>query len=138
MPASDHTEHYWIADCYRAIQAAVGRQLRNRYEAPKELPHQLLGILVKLPEHPAQGRANQKSPSKTGRQAGRHCWAPTVEVGCPVCGRPMTYLHTIRRGFADDLIALKCNPCGFSTTEFDAKQRLEVPLVQRQYVRNED
>jgi len=43
----------------------------------------------------------------------------------------MIYLHTIRRGFADDLIALKCNPCGFSTTEFDANQRLEVPLVQR-------
>jgi hypothetical protein len=122
MPASDHTErNYWIAGCYRAIQATVGRQLQNQYEVPKELPHQLLAILAQLAEHPAQGRGNQKSLGKTRRQAGSNCWAPTVEVGCPLCGRPMTYLHTIRRAFADDLIVLKCNPCGFSTTEFDAK-----------------
>jgi hypothetical protein len=122
MPASDHTErNYWIAGCYRAVQAAVGRQLRSQYEAPKELPHQLLAILAQLTEHPDHGCGNQKNLRKTGRQAGRHCWAPAVGVGCPVCGRPMTYLHTIRRAFVDDLIVLKCNPCGFSTTEFDAK-----------------
>jgi hypothetical protein len=77
------------------------------------LPHQLLAILVQFAGHPAQGRINQKGVSKTGWQA--------FEIGCPVCGRPMTYLHTIRRTFADDLIVLKCNPCGFSTTEIDAK-----------------
>src|SRR5215469_16395840 len=41
----------------------------------------------------------------------------TNEVICPVCGRPMILLHTIRRAFADDLNVFKCKPCGFSMTE---------------------
>jgi hypothetical protein len=114
MPTPDHTErNYWIAGCYRSIQGAVGRQLQTQCEVPKELPHQLLAILVHLAGHPAQGRRNQKGVSKTGRQA--------FKIDCPVCGRPMTYLHTIRRAFADDLIVLKCNPCGFPTAEIDVK-----------------
>jgi predicted RNA-binding Zn-ribbon protein involved in translation (DUF1610 family) len=39
------------------------------------------------------------------------------EVICPVCGRPMILLHTIRRAFAENLNVFKCKPCGFSTTE---------------------
>jgi C4-type Zn-finger protein len=41
----------------------------------------------------------------------------TNEVICPVCGRPMVLLHTIRRVFGDNLNVFKCKPCGFSTTE---------------------
>jgi predicted RNA-binding Zn-ribbon protein involved in translation (DUF1610 family) len=41
----------------------------------------------------------------------------TVEVVCPVCGRPMKLLHTIRRAFADNLNVYQCKPCGFSMTE---------------------
>jgi predicted RNA-binding Zn-ribbon protein involved in translation (DUF1610 family) len=41
----------------------------------------------------------------------------TNEVVCPVCGRPMISLHTIRRDFAENLNVFKCQPCGFSTTE---------------------
>jgi hypothetical protein len=41
----------------------------------------------------------------------------TNEVICPVCGRPMTLLRTIRRAFAENLNVFKCKPCGFSTTE---------------------
>ncbi len=41
----------------------------------------------------------------------------TNEVICPVCGRPMVLLHTIRRAFAENLKVFKCKPCGFSTTE---------------------
>jgi predicted RNA-binding Zn-ribbon protein involved in translation (DUF1610 family) len=41
----------------------------------------------------------------------------TNEVFCPVCGRPMILLHTIRRAFAENLNVFKCKPCGFSTTE---------------------
>jgi RNase P subunit RPR2 len=39
------------------------------------------------------------------------------EAICPVCGRPMILLHTIRRAFAENLKVFKCKPCGFSTTE---------------------
>lgn len=38
------------------------------------------------------------------------------EVICPVCGRPMALLRTIRRAFAEDLNVFKCK-CGFSLTE---------------------
>jgi hypothetical protein len=63
MSTSNYPEHnYWIAKCYRAIQATLGQQLRDQYEVPKELPHQLLAILVQLTEHPARERANQESP----------------------------------------------------------------------------
>jgi predicted RNA-binding Zn-ribbon protein involved in translation (DUF1610 family) len=41
----------------------------------------------------------------------------TNEVICPVCGRPMILLHTIRRAFAENLNVFKCKPCGFSTAE---------------------
>jgi predicted RNA-binding Zn-ribbon protein involved in translation (DUF1610 family) len=41
----------------------------------------------------------------------------TNEVICPVCGRPMILLHTIRRAFAENLNVFKCEPCGFSTAE---------------------
>jgi hypothetical protein len=41
----------------------------------------------------------------------------TNEVICPVCGRPMTLPHTIRRAFGENLNVFKCRPCGFSTTE---------------------
>jgi predicted RNA-binding Zn-ribbon protein involved in translation (DUF1610 family) len=42
---------------------------------------------------------------------------PVVETICPVCGRTMMFLHTIRRAFADSLNVFQCKPCGFSTTE---------------------
>jgi hypothetical protein len=117
----------WIAGCYRALQAAVGRQLRNRYEVPKELPHQLLATLVQLTDSPGWGRANKKSTGETRWPARRHSQTPKIEVVCPVCGRSMTYLHTIRRAFADDLVAFKCNPCGFSMTE----RASDTPPAQR-------
>ena len=41
----------------------------------------------------------------------------TNEVVCPVCGRPMILLHTIRHAFGENLNVFKCEPCGFSTTE---------------------
>jgi predicted RNA-binding Zn-ribbon protein involved in translation (DUF1610 family) len=41
----------------------------------------------------------------------------TNEVICPVCGRPMILLHTIRRVFGEHLNVFKCKPCGFSMTE---------------------
>jgi predicted RNA-binding Zn-ribbon protein involved in translation (DUF1610 family) len=43
--------------------------------------------------------------------------APTNETFCPVCGRAMVFLRTIRRAFAESLNAFQCKPCGFSTTE---------------------
>jgi predicted RNA-binding Zn-ribbon protein involved in translation (DUF1610 family) len=43
--------------------------------------------------------------------------ASTNEVICPVCGRAMILLHTIRRAFAENLFVFKCKPCGFSVTE---------------------
>jgi hypothetical protein len=39
------------------------------------------------------------------------------EVICPICGRPMTLLHTIGSAFGEDLNMFKCTPCGFSMTE---------------------
>jgi hypothetical protein len=38
-------------------------------------------------------------------------------IDCPVCGRPMKYLHTIRCAFADNLNVFQCKPCGFAMTE---------------------
>src|SRR5258708_6009258 len=61
----------------------------------------------------------------------------TNEVMCPVCGRLMILLHTIRRAFAEDLNVFKCKPCGFSTTEpanwttpRTSAARLTMPLDQ--------
>ncbi len=42
---------------------------------------------------------------------------PTNEVACPVCGRPMTLLHIIRRAFGENLNVFQCKPCRFSMTE---------------------
>jgi hypothetical protein len=63
MSTSNYPEHdYWMVECHREIRATIGRQLRNQYEIPNELPHQLLTILVQLTEQPARRRAHQKSP----------------------------------------------------------------------------
>jgi predicted RNA-binding Zn-ribbon protein involved in translation (DUF1610 family) len=43
--------------------------------------------------------------------------ASTNDVICPVCGKAMILLHTIRRAFAENLYVFKCKPSGFSTTE---------------------
>jgi hypothetical protein len=36
---------------------------------------------------------------------------------CPVCGRPMRLLATIRRVPDGQTLVLQCRPCGLSTTE---------------------
>ena len=36
---------------------------------------------------------------------------------CPVCGRPMRLLTTIRRVPGEQTLVLQCRPCGLSTTE---------------------
>jgi hypothetical protein len=36
---------------------------------------------------------------------------------CPVCGRPMRLLTTIRRVPGEQTLVLQCGPCGLSTTE---------------------
>jgi predicted RNA-binding Zn-ribbon protein involved in translation (DUF1610 family) len=60
---------------------------------------------------------------KAGTRHGVHKYAMSEnltsanEVICPVCGRPMILLHTIRRAFGENLNVFKCKPCGFSTTE---------------------
>jgi hypothetical protein len=33
---------------YRAIQGKIGQELRERYEASKDLPHRLLALLIQL------------------------------------------------------------------------------------------
>jgi hypothetical protein len=52
---------------------------------------------------------------------------------CPVCGRPMRLLTTIRRVPGEQTLVLQCRPCGFSTTEtVDAPQtRREHALTSR-------
>jgi C4-type Zn-finger protein len=42
---------------------------------------------------------------------------PTNEIICPICGRPMTLVRTIKRAFGENLYVFKCEPCGFSLTE---------------------
>ena len=42
---------------------------------------------------------------------------PEIKKVCPVCRRPMTLLHEIRRAFAENLYVFKCKPCGFAITE---------------------
>lgn len=40
--------HPWDALRYREIQKKIGEELRKRFEPPKELPHQLLTVLMQL------------------------------------------------------------------------------------------
>jgi hypothetical protein len=47
----------------------------------------------------------------------------TNEVICPVCGRPMTLLHTIRRAFGENLNVFKCKPWVFN----DRARKLDNP-----------
>lgn len=44
-------------------------------------------------------------------------YEPTLEVTCVVCGRPMTFLRTIGRAFADEVNVFECMPCRFSITQ---------------------
>jgi hypothetical protein len=45
----------------RAIQTKIGKELRSRFEIPKELPHQLLTLLMQLNDQPdgEHGRATE-------------------------------------------------------------------------------
>jgi hypothetical protein len=43
-------------------------------------------------------------------------FTPSNEVGCAVCGRPMTR-QIIRLPFAENVRAFECKPCGLSMTE---------------------
>jgi hypothetical protein len=40
-----------------------------------------------------------------------------TDHACPVCGRPMRLLTTIRRVPGEQTLVLQCGPCGLSTTE---------------------
>jgi C4-type Zn-finger protein len=40
-----------------------------------------------------------------------------TDHACPVCGRPMRLLTTIRRVPGEQTLVLQCRPCGLSTTE---------------------
>jgi hypothetical protein len=40
--------HPWDALRYREIQKKIGEELRERFELPKELPRQLLTVLMQL------------------------------------------------------------------------------------------
>jgi predicted RNA-binding Zn-ribbon protein involved in translation (DUF1610 family) len=55
----------------------------------------------------------------------------TNEVICPVCGRPMTLLHTIRRAFGENLNVFKCKSCGFSMTEPVSKDHPTISGLRR-------
>jgi hypothetical protein len=45
----------WDAPAYRVIEMKIGEELRERYELPRDLPDQLLTLLMKLgrPEDPS-------------------------------------------------------------------------------------
>jgi hypothetical protein len=36
---------------YRAIEMEIGKELRGRYEPPRELPHKLLALLMQMNGH---------------------------------------------------------------------------------------
>jgi hypothetical protein len=42
---------------YRAIEMEIGKELRGRYEPPRELPHKLLALLMQM-------NGNQDGPER--------------------------------------------------------------------------
>lgn len=52
MLGPDHLEPYnfWIDDCYREMQSAIGQQLRKQFKVQSEIPHQLLALMLQLDE----------------------------------------------------------------------------------------
>jgi hypothetical protein len=45
---SGHRQSLWVSDTYRAMQTAIGWQLKMRYEPPTELPPKLIDLVAAM------------------------------------------------------------------------------------------
>ena len=64
MVARTRYQDDWVLNLYRAMQAAIGQQLKIEYEPPRELTPELAIVLRKLDE-PSRHQLTRK----TGRKA---------------------------------------------------------------------
>jgi predicted RNA-binding Zn-ribbon protein involved in translation (DUF1610 family) len=113
--------------CYTANASGRLSLVRDRALAPASHPTERyhwrkLGPHLKAPYAPAVAGGGLIHIKARVRHRVHKCSMSedstfTNEVICPVCGRPMILLRTIRRAFAENLNVFKCKPCGFSTTE---------------------